>query len=115
MSRWWERRSGSSNIIDGKEKVLTVGKYPLMSLQETRDKAWIAKKDVSTGINPVKAKKLAVKDNTFRARYQEWYEHKKQVWSVGYADELARMFRMTFFRRLAGWKLMKLRQCRYCR
>ncbi|PJG72863.1 integrase, partial [Escherichia coli] len=26
--------------IDGKEKVLTVGKYPLMSLQEARDKAW---------------------------------------------------------------------------
>ena len=26
--------------IDGKEKILTVGKYPLMTLQEARDKAW---------------------------------------------------------------------------
>lgn len=30
--------------IDGKEKVLTVGKSPLMSLLEAGDKAWLAKK-----------------------------------------------------------------------
>ena len=44
--------------IDGKEKVLTVGKYPLMTLQEARDKAWTARKDISVGIDPVKAKRL---------------------------------------------------------
>lgn len=79
--------------IDGKEKVLTIGKYPLMTLQEARENAWVARKEISVGVDPVKAKKLAVKDNTFGAIYQEWYEHKKQVWSSGYADELARMFR----------------------
>lgn len=79
--------------IDGKEKVLTVGKYPLMSLQEARDKAWLAKKDISVGVDPVKAKKLSVKNNSFGAIYHEWYEHKKQVWSVGYANELAKMFK----------------------
>ncbi|NNS07353.1 tyrosine-type recombinase/integrase [Erwinia sp. JH02] len=79
--------------IDGKEKVLTVGKYPLMSLQEARDKAWNARKEVSDGVDPVKAKKLAVADNTFGAIYAEWYDHKRQVWSAGYGDELSRMFR----------------------
>lgn len=79
--------------IEGKEKVLTVGKYPLMSLQEARDKAWLAKKDISVGVDPVKAKKLSVKNNSFGAIYHEWYEHKKQVWSVGYANELAKMFK----------------------
>ncbi|MCR6183400.1 tyrosine-type recombinase/integrase [Escherichia coli] len=78
--------------LDGKEKVLTVGKYPLMSLQEARDKAWLAKKDVSVGVDPVKAKKLSVKDNSFGSIYQEWYEHKKQVWSEVYSTELSRMF-----------------------
>ncbi len=44
------KRCGSCAIrFDGKEKVLTVGKYPLMSLQEARDKAWTARKDVSVG------------------------------------------------------------------
>lgn len=78
--------------LDGKEKVLTVGKYPLMSLQEARDKAWLAKKDVSVGVDPVKAKKLSVKDNSFGSIYKEWYEHKKQVWSEVYSTELSRMF-----------------------
>ncbi|MBY5300765.1 tyrosine-type recombinase/integrase [Citrobacter freundii] len=78
--------------LNGKEKVLTVGKYPLMSLQEARDKAWLAKKDVSVGVDPVKAKKLSVKDNSFGSIYQEWYEHKKQVWSEVYSTELSRMF-----------------------
>ncbi|ECC9586872.1 integrase [Salmonella enterica subsp. enterica] len=78
--------------LDGKEKVLTVGKYPLMSLQEARDKAWLAKKDVSVGVDPVKAKKLSVKDNSFGSIYQEWYDHKKQVWSEVYSTELSRMF-----------------------
>ncbi len=36
--------------IDGKEKILTVGKYPLMTLQEARDKAWTARKDISVGL-----------------------------------------------------------------
>lgn len=78
--------------LDGKEKVMTVGKYPLMSLQEARDKAWLAKKDVSVGVDPVKAKKLSVKDNSFGSIYQEWYDHKKQVWSEVYSTELSRMF-----------------------
>lgn len=78
--------------LDGKEKVMTVGKYPLMSLQEARDKAWVAKKDVSVGVDPVKAKKQSVKDNSFASIYQEWYAHKKQVWSIGYANELSKMF-----------------------
>lgn len=78
--------------IDGKEKILTVGKYPLMTLQEARDKAWTARKDISVGIVPVKAKKASSNNNSFSAIYKEWYEHKKQVWSVGYATELAKMF-----------------------
>ena len=78
--------------IDGKEKVLTIGKYPLMSLQEAREKGWTARKDISLGVDPVKAKKESTKDDSFRAIYQEWYDHKKQVWSEGYGEELARMF-----------------------
>lgn len=84
----WQMR----DKIDGKEKVLTVGKYPLMSLQEARGKAWSARQEVSDGVDPIKAKKQAVTDNTFSSIYSEWYEHKKQVWSVSYASELYRMF-----------------------
>lgn len=94
--------------IDGKEKVMTVGKYPLMSLQEARDKAWLARKDISVGVDPVKAKKLSVKDNSFGAIYHEWYEHKKQVWSLGYADELARMFRDDILPMIGGLEINEI-------
>lgn len=78
--------------LDGKEKILTVGKYPLVSLQEARDKAYQARKDVADGIDPVRTKKRSEKDNSFSVIYKEWYAHKRQVWSEGYATELQRMF-----------------------
>ncbi|EPR5826661.1 tyrosine-type recombinase/integrase [Escherichia coli] len=94
--------------LDGKEKVLTVGKYPLMSLQEARDKAWLAKKDVSLGVDPVKAKKLSVKDNSFGSIYQEWYEHKKQVWSEVYSTELSRMFQDDILPLIGGMEINEI-------
>lgn len=94
--------------LDGKEKVLTVGKYPLMSLQEARDKAWLAKKDVSVGVDPVKAKKLSVKDNSFGAIYKEWYEHKKQVWSEVYSTELSRMFKDDILPLIGGMQIHEI-------
>lgn len=94
--------------LDGKEKVLTVGKYPLMSLQEARDKAWLAKKDVSVGVDPVKAKKLSVKDNSFGSIYQEWYEHKKQVWSEVYSTELSRMFQDDIMPLIGGMEINEI-------
>lgn len=94
--------------LDGKEKVLTVGKYPLMSLQEARDKAWLAKKDVSVGVDPVKAKKLSVKNNSFCSIYQEWYEHKKQVWSEVYSTELSRMFQDDILPLIGGMEINEI-------
>ncbi|ACY85300.1 putative prophage Sf6-like integrase [Edwardsiella piscicida] len=78
--------------LGGKEKILTVGKYPLVSLQEARDKAYQARKDIADGIDPVRTKKESEKDNSFSVIYKEWYAHKRQVWSEGYANELQRMF-----------------------
>ncbi|MFV9375151.1 tyrosine-type recombinase/integrase [Citrobacter portucalensis] len=94
--------------LDGKEKVLTVGKYPLMSLQEARDKAWLAKKDVSVGVDPVKAKKQSVKDNSFGSIYQEWYDHKKQVWSEVYSTELSRMFQDDILPLIGGMEINEI-------
>lgn len=78
--------------LAGKEKVLTVGKYPLMSLQEARDRAYEARKTISDGVDPVQSKKKAERDDSFSSIYKEWYEHKKDVWSEGYALEMRRMF-----------------------
>jgi len=78
--------------FDGKEKVLTVGKYPITSLAEARDKAFEAKKQIAAGDDPSQSKKREVKEDNFESIFREWYDHKRQVWSEGYADELLRMF-----------------------
>lgn len=79
--------------LAGKEKVLTVGKYPLMPLQEAREKAFEARKGISDGIDPVQSKRKIDANDSFDSIYNEWYEHKKEVWSEGYALEMSRMFK----------------------
>lgn len=78
--------------LAGKEKVMTVGKYPFMSLQEARDKAFTARKEVSEGVDPVKAKKKEKAVDSFGEIYAEWFAHKRSVWSEQYGDEIGRMF-----------------------
>lgn len=78
--------------LAGKEKVMTVGKYPFVSLQEARDKAFLARKEVSEGIDPIKDKKGDASSNTFESIYREWFAHKRSVWSEQYGDEIERMF-----------------------
>jgi len=79
-------------FFEGKEKVMTVGKYPFISLQEAREKSFIARKEISEGIDPVKKKIEAESDDSFSFIFREWFDHKKQVWSLVYASELEGMF-----------------------
>ncbi|MRT14210.1 tyrosine-type recombinase/integrase [Enterobacteriaceae bacterium RIT711] len=78
--------------LAGKEKVMTVGKYPFMSLQEARDKAFLARKEVSEGVDPIKAKKEEKMVDSFGEIFAEWFAHKRSVWSEKYGDEIGRMF-----------------------
>lgn len=79
--------------LAGKDKIFTVGKYPYMSLQEARDRAQDARKLIVDGVDPVKSKQKDSGPDSFSVIFKEWYEHKRQVWSDGYALELERMFR----------------------
>lgn len=75
-----------------KEKVMTLGKYPFVSLIEAREKAYEARKIVSEGLDPIQSRKKTEADTSFSSIYKEWYQHKQDVWSEGYASELGRMF-----------------------
>lgn len=78
--------------LAGKEKVMTVGKYPFVSLQEARDKAFLARKEVSEGVDPIRAKKEEKMVDSFGEIFAEWFAHKRSVWSEKYGDEIGRMF-----------------------
>lgn len=78
--------------LAGKEKVMTVGKYPFVSLQEARGKAFLARKEVSEGVDPIRAKKEEKIVDSFGEIFAEWFAHKRSVWSEKYGDEIGRMF-----------------------
>ncbi|WP_105653551.1 tyrosine-type recombinase/integrase [Cronobacter malonaticus] len=79
--------------FEGKEKIHTVGKYPEIGPAEARNIAFEVKRDLAIGLNPAAKKKQQDKiPDTFGSIYEEWYKHKRQVWSEGYAVELQRMF-----------------------
>ncbi|WP_145504068.1 tyrosine-type recombinase/integrase [Yersinia vastinensis] len=87
----------------GKEKKLSIGVYPDISLADARLKREEARKIVALGGDPSeekKAEKLAQKanvENTFKAIALEWHEYKRPNWSKGYAEDLMEAFENDIF------------------
>ena len=78
----------------GKENTLTHGPYPLLSLQEARDKREEARKTLLAGNDPAQVKKdhkLAATINaamTFELVAREWHELNKDHWSPRYSMDI---------------------------
>ena len=77
-----------------KEKLLSIGSYPLMSLQDAREAKYDAKRLLNEGIDPSankqeqKQEALLNQENSFQAIALEWYENRKSRWTVKYASEI---------------------------
>jgi len=75
----------------GKEKKLSFGTYPEVSLSDARGKRDAARKQVAAGIDPGEARKAEKRTgselaaNTFEAVAREWHARQKGVWSEGHA------------------------------
>ncbi|OCQ52094.1 putative prophage CPS-53 integrase [Photorhabdus australis subsp. thailandensis] len=86
-----------------KEKLLAIGTFPLITLAEARRKRDEAKKLIADGIDPnqdKKQKKLAAQgeiSNTFESIAREWYEGRKDRWSVGYREDMMDAFEKDVF------------------
>ncbi len=76
----------------GKEKKLSCGEYPYITLQDARVKREEAKKLLANGIDPSEAKKSAIAEkqahdtNTFRVWAGHWFEHWHIDKSPSHAD-----------------------------
>ncbi len=98
-SRYWRMKYR----INGKEKRLSFGVYPIISLAVARDEREKAKKVLATGGDPgevKKAGKLAQKlsiENTFEAIAREWHKSKADRWSLRYRDEIIDTFEKDIF------------------
>jgi len=79
-----------------KQKTLSLGTYPEVSLGEARDKAHAARKTLASGTDPSamkrEKKRVAVfnANNTFEGVAKEWFENNKSKWTPEHADRLWR-------------------------
>lgn len=76
--------------FQGREKLLTLGTYPQLSLKEARDACATAKKQLSAGKDPCAEKKLKAKSqqNTFEAIAREWHTNQTPAWTASYAKDV---------------------------
>ncbi len=84
---------------DGKEKRLSFGEYPLVSLKEARLKRDEAKKLLANGLDPgavKKAEKVAL-SGTFEAVAREWLLKYTPTWTPDHADKIKRRLERDIF------------------
>ena len=76
--------------FQGKEKVLTLGTYPQLSLKEAREACAVAKKTLSLGADPSAEKKVKEQSSlmTFEAVAREWHQNQLATWTPGYAQDV---------------------------
>lgn len=97
--KWWRLKYRMA----GKEKLLSLGVYPDVSLKSAREKRDQARKDVAAGIDPsaqrkaAKASGDAVGENTFRAVALEWLAKFAPTWSEGHGARIKRRLEVDVF------------------
>lgn len=98
-SRYWRVRYR----FEGKEKTLSLGVYPEVSLIEARELRDRARKDLRTGVDPTKAKhekkRLAVlrANNQFEAIAREWYSKREGRWTSRHSENVIRSLERDIF------------------
>ncbi|PIR01265.1 MAG: integrase [Nitrospinae bacterium CG11_big_fil_rev_8_21_14_0_20_45_15] len=90
--KWWRFKYR----FEGKEKQLSLGVYPDVSLKDARDRRDEARKLVANGIDPSenrKAKKAAregIAENSFEVVAREWFTKHADNWSEGHSGRMLR-------------------------
>lgn len=90
--------------FNGKQKTLSLGVYPAVSLKDARDHRDRAKELLARGIDPgehkkqEKRKKRLEAGNTFETVAREWFDAQKSGWTPGYADRILRRLEADIFK-----------------
>jgi len=97
--KWWRLKYRFS----GKEKRLSLGTYPDVSLKAAREKRDEARKLLAAGVDPGenrKATKAAGADraaNSFEVIAREWYDQHVDTWAPNHAKRVLQLFERDLF------------------
>lgn len=108
-SRYWRLQYR----FDGKQKVLALGVYPMVSLGEARRKRDEAKKLVSVGIDPSEKKKADKIEQsealTFEAVARDWHTACKRKWSDSHSERVLKSLEDNLFSSIGQRKIAELK------
>jgi integrase len=102
--KWWRLKYR----FDGKEKRLSLGVYPDVSLKEARDRRDATRKLVADGIDPSehrKATKSARADraaNSLEVVTREWFAKYSSDWAPSHSSRMIRLFERDVFPWIGG-------------
>jgi integrase len=97
--KWWRLKYR----FEKKEKLISLGTYPDVSLREAREKRDAARKKLADNVDPAEAKKAEKRTNTlnaensFEAVAREWHSKFSSSWSDGHAARLLRRLELDAF------------------
>ena len=96
-SRWWRFRYR----VSGKEKLLSFGVYPEVTLKEAREKRDNSRKMLRDGIDPSMAKKAQKESasgaDTFETIAREWFEKFSSTWTPSHGERIIRRLERDIF------------------
>jgi len=102
--KWWRYKYRFLK----KEKLLSLGAYPDVSLAEARERHAQARKALAAGNDPGEVKREAKRalllkyENNFEAIAREWYEQRKNKWTTNYSKSRMERLERHVFPRLGS-------------
>jgi hypothetical protein len=100
--RWWRFKYR----FHGKEKRVSLGVFPDVSLSEARDALDDVRRQLRAGLDPAeeikKKKKAAAPDasppgDTFETIAREWFAKHSPTWAPGHGDKIIRRLELNIF------------------
>ncbi|MBT2179997.1 integrase arm-type DNA-binding domain-containing protein [Ralstonia pickettii] len=102
--KWWRLKYR----LDGKEKMLSLGTYPEVSLREARERRDDARRQLAEGIDPSAHRKAAKSTraeraaNSFELVAREWHAKYASTWSASHGDRILRRMEANAFPWIGG-------------
>lgn len=102
--KWWRLKYR----FDGKEKRISLGVYPDVSLKDARDRRDEARKLLANGIDPSENRKAAKSSrmertaNSFEVVAREWFAKYSQTWAKNHSYRIIRRFERDIFPWIGG-------------
>lgn len=100
--------------VDGKEKTLSIGAYPTITLAQAREQAETARKQRADGIDPSKAKQAEKEErkaallNTFQAIAMQWHRANLHRWKDHNATRIWGQLEKDVFPYIGGKQLNEI-------